>query len=165
MSQPEAKLAVPGPKLRWYQFSLRSLFVMIAVIAFGLGYVWWEIDSYTKEWREEQLAIEEVEDLTGWIIERTAGTETEAVGPEWLRCIVPEANRKIFNRVTAITFVDWHFRPSDRNETEALAAVLRRFKQLRRVEIINHCRDYEWYDCEELKRALGEVHVMQQYSE
>ena len=54
VSKPQP--AAPYPKLRWYQFRLRSLFILTLLVAIGMSYV----TVTMRDCRKQKAAAEEI---------------------------------------------------------------------------------------------------------
>ena len=76
MAIAEPQAVAPRPKLRWFQYSLRTLLVLMTLVAAGLGiYKWWTI---VREQRRLQAFIRSCTELTesqrelfcGWVSDR-----------------------------------------------------------------------------------------------
>jgi hypothetical protein len=82
-SQPEA----PARKLRWFQYSLRSLMLLVLVVSLGMS--WFAVKM--KRAREQEKAVEEITRL-GWSVaydyqlDKRGGWVSGAVppGPAWV---------------------------------------------------------------------------------
>jgi hypothetical protein len=61
----------PKPKWRWFNFSLKTLLIVMTVIALWLG-------IYMKSFRDRRKAVDEVEQLEG-------AMGIRYLGPDWLR--------------------------------------------------------------------------------
>jgi hypothetical protein len=78
-SPPEA----PARKLRWFQFSLRSLLLLVLLVSLGMSWVAVKIERG----RQQKEAVEEIEKLGGLVaydyqqVYRSVGPS----GPVWLR--------------------------------------------------------------------------------
>ena len=55
--------AAPYPKLRWYQFRLRSLFLLTLLVAIGMSWLAVTIQNQ----RKQKAAAEEIEKADGWV--------------------------------------------------------------------------------------------------
>jgi hypothetical protein len=76
--------AIEMPKRRWFQFRLRTLFVVVAVVALPLGWLSWRIEHK----RRERAAVAAIEELGGlalyeWQLGRFGIPNPP--GPPWLR--------------------------------------------------------------------------------
>jgi hypothetical protein len=76
--------AEPKRKRRWYQYSLRTFFVMMTAVCIWLGWL-------TNQARQQRAAVAWVEEMGGsvyydyeWVDGRFIG-EAELPGPKWLR--------------------------------------------------------------------------------
>ena len=83
-SQPET----PARKLRWYQYSLRSLLILMLVASFGMSW----IAVRMKRARQQKEAVKEIEKAGGWVIYDyevdeffTPLSSPVPPGPIWLR--------------------------------------------------------------------------------
>ena len=68
----------PKPKRRWYQFGLRTLMVLVLVLACALGWFVWK----REQARKQQRAVEAI---------RSSGSSVgyeESSWPEWLRNVL-----------------------------------------------------------------------------
>jgi hypothetical protein len=66
--------ARPGTKRRWFRFSLKTLLVMMTVLAVWLG-------LYAKKFRDRKEAVAAIETLDG-------AMGIKYLGPEWLRKLI-----------------------------------------------------------------------------
>jgi hypothetical protein len=66
----------PKPKLRWYQFSLRTLLVFVTLCAIPCS--WYAVKKRQAKHGREAAAVEKLGGRIGW---------TEPSGPEWLRAL------------------------------------------------------------------------------
>ena len=73
MSEPEIQPAAPKPKLRWYQYSLRTLLLAPVVLAvvFGWphvhsGYIVWRLEKYNNV-DLRNLGDEEKQQVNRWV--------------------------------------------------------------------------------------------------
>ena len=84
MSATADNAGKPKRKRRWFQFSLRTLLVLVAVVAVWLALL---VNAATKQ-REAVAAIEA---LGGHVFyEHESNSPAELLGPEWLRELVGE---------------------------------------------------------------------------
>ena len=88
-SQPKS----PARKLRWFQYSLRSLFLLTLVVSLVMGWV----APRMKRTRQEDEAVEEIKKLHGQVQYdyevRQSGNpplDEEPPGPAWLRNLLGE---------------------------------------------------------------------------
>jgi len=88
VSKPQP--AAPYPKLRWYQFRLRSLFILTLLVAIGMSYV----TVTMRDCRKQKAAAEAIERTGGWV-------ESE---PTWLGRLLRDDS---LLRVTKITRFSW----------------------------------------------------------
>jgi hypothetical protein len=73
-------------KRRWFQFSLRTLLVLVLVAS--LPCRWLAVKIQQKE--RERRAVEAIWDLGGWVLYDFEVQGTEALGPSWLRKLLGE---------------------------------------------------------------------------
>ena len=76
----------PKPKLRWYQYSLRSLFVLMTLVACACSWYAYEMNEATKR----RAAIEEIEKLRGSVYYYDFSRSGEGKPPgrlSWLRTL------------------------------------------------------------------------------
>ena len=104
MAIAEPQAVAPRPKLRWFQYSLRTLLVLMTLVAAGLGiYKWWTI---VREQRRLQAFIRSCTELTesqrelfcGWVSDRAllqslnivpaAGEQLPSAAAIWVRPLV-----------------------------------------------------------------------------
>ncbi len=85
MSETAAELK---PKRRWYQYSLRSLFLVTLVFALWLGWI-------CHKANQQRNAVEAIEDLGGWVcydyqVDASGDytPDAEPPGPAWFRNLV-----------------------------------------------------------------------------
>lgn len=62
MTEPETSANPPIPRLRWFQFRLRTLFILTAIVAVGLG-------TLTLKWRVQQQRAATLESLKSHLSE------------------------------------------------------------------------------------------------
>ena len=77
----------PRPR-RWFQFSLRSLLIVVTLLAVPLGYVGWQARIVNERWtiRKELVGMIDNEQRRGYIDLATAD-ETERAVP-WIRTLI-----------------------------------------------------------------------------
>jgi hypothetical protein len=102
-SQPEA----PARKLRWFQYSLRSLLLLVLLVSLGMSWV----AVRMKRAREQEQAVEEIAKVGGEVQYdyqdpqfRTSGdpfAESDPPGPAWLRNVL---GQNFFAAVVAVDF-------------------------------------------------------------
>jgi hypothetical protein len=63
MTASEPQPAAPYAKLRWYQFRLRSLFLLTLLVAIGMSWLAVTIQNQ----RKQKAAAEEIEKAGGWV--------------------------------------------------------------------------------------------------
>jgi len=105
MTASEPQPAAPYPKLRWYQWRLRSLFLLTLLVAVGMS--WFAVRMQRA--REQQAAARELnkfEDAFVWYdcqVNNQCGLGPEANntprGPGWLRGLLGD---DLFNDVTRV---------------------------------------------------------------
>ena len=84
MSDESEKVSEPQHKRRWYQYSLRSLMILMTVLCIWLGYL-------SNEARKQRNVVAWVEDKLGAVrydyeyIENVGWSDNEPPGPDWLR--------------------------------------------------------------------------------
>jgi hypothetical protein len=95
-TDPLPTAETPKTKLRWYQYSLRSLFVLTTLVAIGMSWVATKI----QQKRAERLALSQIEKLGGLV--HVIGPEGEGdtsiivyvwkkpAEPRWLRRVIGE---------------------------------------------------------------------------
>jgi Leucine-rich repeat (LRR) protein len=136
MTRIEPKPATPKPKLRWYQYSLRTLLVVVFLFALALS----PLRSRLDDARTECSAVEAL-DRVGACVSYTSSeglasdsrfdssvqqsTTTRRID-EWLRV-------RLFGRVVAVHFYDFSGRgQSNRTLTDAFA----RLEDLRQTQLV-----------------------------
>ena len=89
--------AGPKLKLRWYQYRLRSLFLLMLLATIPLGW----LSAKLKAAREQKAAVEAIEELDGKVCydyQKDWDDDTsEPPGPAWLRRVAgrrPVCERK-----------------------------------------------------------------------
>jgi hypothetical protein len=91
MSLTEPKPAPPRYKLRWYQYSLRSLFLVTLLASIGMSFV-----AVRMQRAREQKALVAAIERTGGCVDydyqvdgpRTPGLNSQPPGPAWLRQVL-----------------------------------------------------------------------------
>jgi hypothetical protein len=85
-SQPKA----PAHKLRWFQYSLRSLMLLVLLVSLGMSWV----AVRMKRTRQEDEAVEEIRKLGGYALYdyqfSHSGNPFDPPGPTWLRHLLGE---------------------------------------------------------------------------
>jgi hypothetical protein len=83
-SEPEA----PAGKLRWFQYSLRSLLLFMLVASLGMSWV----AVRMKRTRQQDEAVEEIKKLGGFVQYDYEAYHpgAEPSGPAWLRSLLGE---------------------------------------------------------------------------
>jgi hypothetical protein len=101
-------------KQRWYRFSLKTLLVVMTLLAVGLGF-------YVNSYRQRRAAVAAIEDLGGVM-------GVQYMGPEWLRSRVQD--EKYFWDPAGV-----HFNGSDHQLTDAeLKRVMPYLKTFERLQ-------------------------------
>ena len=78
-SPPEA----PARKLRWFQYSVRSLLLFMLLVSLGMSWVAVKIDRA----RRQERAVEEIEKLGGYVMYDYVFQGGVPPGPAWLRSL------------------------------------------------------------------------------
>jgi hypothetical protein len=88
-SQPES----PARKLRWFQYSLRSLLLLVLLVSLGMSWV----AVRMKRTRQQDEAVEEITKFGGWALYDYQNGQfgdvrptAEPPGPAWLRNLLGE---------------------------------------------------------------------------
>src|SRR4029077_18430243 len=68
----------PKPRRRWFRFSLRSLMLLVVLIAVPIG-------LKTNQVRNQRLVVAEIESLGGHVMWAYEPSRSEPPGPNWLR--------------------------------------------------------------------------------
>ncbi len=116
MSQPFAKLIVLlTPERRWFQFRLRTLFVLVVVAAVPCAWLAWKIENK----RRERAILSEIERLAGdpvyeWQWHLPGRLEVDPPGAAWVRKLLGD---DFFTGISDVT----SFFPSDEMTDECLA--------------------------------------------
>jgi hypothetical protein len=92
----ELQPATPEPKLRWYQYRLRSLFVLTLLVAIGMSW----LATTMREQRREYAAAKAVEKMWGWAWYK----------PTWLGRLLRDES---LVTVTAVGISDFKFFAND----------------------------------------------------
>ena len=98
-------------KRRWFQFSLRTIFIVMTLLALWLGYI-------THRARQQKQAVEAIEKLGGEV-----SYDYEPAGPAWLRRLI---GIDYFASVTTVELLG-------REVTDAGLEHLKRLTSLRRL--------------------------------
>ena len=97
MAKSFAKLvALPKPKRSWFQFRLRTLFVLVAVSAVPCVWLAWNMDAR----RRVELTKQRVLELGG-----TFATENRC--PKWIEKLVGHERTDLFERIARIDLTQW----------------------------------------------------------
>ncbi|MGO8689070.1 MAG: hypothetical protein ACLQLG_05510 [Thermoguttaceae bacterium] len=95
--------AGPHPKLRWYQYRLRSLFLLMLLAAIPLGW----LAAKMKAAREQHAAVEAIVNDGGLVMydyqKDSSDTTSKPPGPAWLRGLFGD---DLFIHVTRV-YVLW----------------------------------------------------------
>ncbi len=101
--------AAPQPRLRWYQYRLRSLFLLMLVAAIPLGW----LSVKLKAARQQKAAVEAIEKLGGQVVydyqRDEFDTTSKCPGPAWLRKLLGDdlfANVRRVDLTVEITDAD-----------------------------------------------------------
>jgi hypothetical protein len=111
--EPTSAANARSARRRWFQYSLRTLFVVSILVALGIVTAWKEcIEPYQ---RERQLAM---------IVAELGGTvSTEAAGPAWLQPLLPAGQTNVVTGISISPLVelrDFSIDRSDRPLTKDL---------------------------------------------
>jgi len=113
-----------------FQYSLRTLLVLIAIVCCLLAYIRAQVVAYEADWRKEQAALDAVKRLFA-----PNGSDVQAytvvVGPAWLRLLTPADESKVFERVVSVSF--FYKFPTNRDDTDALITNLKKLSHLKRI--------------------------------
>src|SRR5437867_11243655 len=71
-------MSSPAPKLRWYQFSLRSMFIVVTLLAIPCGWYGMKMQQVKRQ-REVVAAIVKLGGRVEWL---------EPSGPRWMRWLL-----------------------------------------------------------------------------
>jgi len=86
-------------KRRWFQYSLRTLLVLVLVVSLPCS--WLAVKIRQKE--KERQAVEEIENLGGIVFYDYQYQGTEAPGPAWMRKLLGD---DFFSDVVSVDLVD-----------------------------------------------------------
>ena len=131
MEAEPPKADPPKRKRRWFQFSLRTLMIVVVVLSAGCAYVKYLLARYEAEWREEDAAIAKISAMMEHQVGGEIAVGRVSHGPTWLQALVPSDRQWIFDRVESVG-LDMNF-ATDRDDTEKLIGELKKFKFLENV--------------------------------
>ena len=86
-------MTAPKPKLRWFQFSLRTLLVFVTLCAIASSWLAVKLQEAKRE-RETETAIEKSDGTVQW---------SEPPGPQWLRTFLGDDFRRHVVKVVAVS--------------------------------------------------------------
>lgn len=143
-------------KLRLFQFRLRSLLVLITIIAIVAGYFRHLVVELRDEWRREQESVELMISFVG-----TVKKEHMSTRREWL---LRDEEAQYLERVShAAIFV-----PDDVEGDELLLRTLTTFEHLRSIEILHFFGDTAARDkpfLDQLHRRFPNVAIIYRWNE
>lgn len=84
METTEAKTDIPSPKLRRYQYRLRTLLIVMLLASIGMSWFAVKMQRATRQ-RE---AVEAIESLGGWVVYDCGRDNSEPRGPAWMRTLL-----------------------------------------------------------------------------
>jgi Leucine Rich repeat len=108
-----APSTTPKPRRRWYQYSLRTLMVLMLAIGCGLGW----FTARMRQARSQRKTVETIAELNGWVgydyefdasNHRIQGAQPS--GPAWLRSVL---GGDFFDRVVFVDRDNYGAIPSD----------------------------------------------------
>ena len=107
MSVADPQTAVPKPKLRWFQFSLQTLLVVVTLCAIPCS--WLAVKM--RQARRQRDAADAIETLGGLVV------WSEPSGPVWLRSVLGD---DLFRHVLHVSFVNTQVTDTDLKYLEHL---------------------------------------------
>ena len=122
----------PKMKLRWYQYSLRSLMLLMLLSCLAMSWVATKI----KQGQQQKAAVEEIEKLGGQVTydyeQDSAGATSEPPGPAWLRKLLGD------DTFRNVTMVDFNFNAASQQPAVGDAG-LENLKALTKLRSLNLC--------------------------
>lgn len=106
------------------QFTIKSLLILMLVVASCFGWIRWTLAKLEKRWTNEQQVLVK---LRGY----KAELKTEPQAPEWLKRIVTKETAEIFDSITEIRVLS---QPVDESTVQQIGQL-----ENLRVLALNHC--------------------------
>src|ERR1700686_4232221 len=127
MEADPPKADPPKRKRRWFQFSLRSLMIVVTLLAVLCGYVAWLGKKRIERKRKECEAVTAIVRLGGGVgYHDEKVTSAKPPGPDWLRNLFGE---------TFFSEVEWVDFSGDDRLTDAGLVNLRALPQLKSLDL------------------------------
>ena len=123
MQTEPPKADPPKRKRRWFQFSLRTLMIVVVIVAIPCAWLGRKIERKRQE-REAVAAIKKMGGLVGYDYQM-AGAKPP--GPDWLRNVLGE---NIFSEVASVSY---YFGKANVTDTEAVQ--LRELAALQKLDL------------------------------